>query len=157
MQDHQNPIEYPGKCRTGFCFFGFVIAIQNRFNHFDIPVAERAPNKLINSVGSIGKAEVVQIFGQLGSRLLNFGDNPAVNRVFDFIFIKALRQLAPVHLAKTGGVPQFGGKIAITLNTGFRNIDITPLGFHRGHKEAQRIGTVFLDNFHRINRVTFGL
>ena len=136
MQHYQNAVKYPCKGCSGLGFKIFITAIENRLGHLNIPVAERTPYKLINTVCRIGKAEIVQVLGQVVRCLFYFGNNPFVDRVFDGINIKIVRQYALVHLAKTCGIPQFGSKVAIALNTRFRNVNVTTLGFHCSHKET---------------------
>ena len=105
MQNNQNPVKNPGKSSTGFGFGLFVFAIQNRLNHLNIPVAERAPGKLVNGIGRFRKAESVQIIGYLFGRLFGFGNNPPVDRQLCLSFIKIRAQSAFVHFTEADGIP----------------------------------------------------
>ena len=154
MQNNQNPFQNPGKRSAGFGFFFLIFAIENRFNHLNIPITERSPDKLIDRIGRVRKTESVKIVGNLPGRLFGLGDNPFVDGAFDFAFIKVRRKNRFVHFAETGGIPELGGKIAVTSNTVFAHVNMR---FHRRHKEAQRVSTVFFDGFHRVNGVALGL
>ena len=52
---------------------------------------------------------------------------------------------AAIDLGEARGVPQLGREIAIARDALGRQLDVAALRRHRGQREAQRIGAVFVD------------
>ena len=71
MQEHEALIENPRHHALGFCQFVCVVALQQRFGQLDIPIANLAPNKGIERVGSVvepvGGEGCIHLFTDFGS------------------------------------------------------------------------------------------
>ena len=86
-----------------------------------------------------------------------FGQDPAVHRAFDPGIVDLARRAALIHLGKAGRIPELGGEVAIAFDGLFGEPDVAPLPGHAAHREAQRVGTVFVDQFQRVHGIALGL
>ena len=59
-------------------------------------------------------------------------------------------------MGKARRVPQLGGEVAIAFDAAFGELDVTPLRFHRGERETQRIGAILIDENQGIDGVPLG-
>ncbi len=61
-----------------------------------------------------------------------------------------------VHFGETGGVPQLGAEVPIAFDPLHIQLQNAPKGGHRGRREAQGVGAVFVDDVQRVHDVAGG-
>ncbi len=101
--------------RAGF-LAAFFAALQDRLDEFEIPVAEAAPDELVDRVRRpvepvIGQREVDRLY-----RLHRFGDDPLVDREAGVRCLQRGRCADAVGLGEARRVPQLGREVAIALD-----------------------------------------
>ena len=129
---------------------------ENCFGQLNVPITKFMPNKGIQGLRSLIKGISVQCRSHSPQRIGDFCDNPLVFIQCHRLRIKSRIPNTPVHFPKTGGVPQFGGEIAIALDTGRVQFHITPLGGHDGQSKAQSIRTVTVHQIQRVHDIALG-
>ena len=133
-------------------------ALHDRLGELDIPVADHAPDELVERIGGLVQAEVGQ---GLVDRLVGAGEftqHPLVDREAGRRGIEALRQRRAIHLGEARRVPQLGREVARALDPGRRQPQAAGLRCgQRRHGEAQRVGAVFVDQLQGIDHVPLGL
>ena len=148
---------------------GGVGEIEAELDDFEIPVAEVAPEELVDEVGGF----VESISGERGVHFggdgIEAGDDPAgfergaawdgwrlaeQGRVdFDAGFAGAL----DVHEDEARGVPDLVGEGAIAFGAGFAEGDVGAGRGHGGEGEPHSIRAVLFDDLDRVDDVAFGL
>ena len=114
------------------------------------------PDKLVDGTGRIVKAIRFQGRINRGNGLSAFGDNPAVQRVFDAVRCKPGRHHARVHFGKSRHIPEFGCEIAITFNPAGGKANIPAGSGHGAQGETQRIGTILINQIQRVDDIALG-
>ena len=135
-----------------------VLALQDRLGELDVPVADDAPDELVERGGRIVQPELGDrlVDAVVGARQL--AQHPFVDRELGRRRIETLGQRRAVHLGKARGVPELGGEVARALDPRRRQPQAAGLrGRHRRHGEAQRIGAVFVDQLQGVDDVALGL
>ena len=92
------------------------VALQDRLGELDIPVADDAPDELVERGGRLVQAEFGDrlVDRDVGARQL--AQHPLVDRELRRAGIEALGQRRAVHLGKARGVPELGGEVARALD-----------------------------------------
>ena len=145
-------------CQNMLCgctFFGVFFIIQTRFSKLYVPVANLAPDEVVNHAASFAQLELLQHFGNALSGVLQTGQNP-------FICQGIRSQLSVgivafhVHQSETGSVPDFVGKVTGCLNALPVEAHIVARGVAGNQHEAQCIGAVLINNLQRVDAVAQG-
>ncbi len=126
-------------------------------DQLDVPVAEGAPDEMVDGVGHVVEAELVERAVELGERLDHLADDPAVDRKLGGRRGDAVARADAVHLQEARGVPQLGREVAVALDPLLIELDVAALAFHRRQGEAQRVGAIFVDQAERVDGVALGL
>ena len=144
--------------------------IEARLDQFEVPVAELAPEEVVDHmrgfVEAIGCERVVHLLRDT----IEAREDPAV--------FQSLRWMKPtplaassigardaratacgptIHEEEASGVPDLVGKGAIALGAALGEGDVGTGRSHRGQREAHRIGAVLLDDLDRVDHVALGL
>ncbi len=143
MQHHEDLIEYP--CGNVSSFFPTRGVAKHGFDQLDIPVAEGAPDEVIDRVGHLVVAQLVKRVVQFGERLHHLPDDPAVDGKLGRRRGDAVACADAVHLQEARGVPQLGREVAVALDALLIELDVAALAFHRREREAQRVRAVLVD------------
>ena len=162
VQHDEDLVERPAGDGAGFGRDGSIGGVlsgafgwgrQQRLGQLQIPVAEAVPGKAVDRIGigieAIGRDRGFQRPRGRG----DFADDPAVDGVLRRRWRLACRAGDAIRLAEARCVPQFGGEVAIAFNALFIELDVAALAFHRGQREAQRVGAELVDQHQRIDGI----
>ena len=137
----------------GFLAFAF-FAQQAGLAQLNIPVTEFAPGEIIDLRGSQAEVAVLHMLGDILHCLLQPGQDPLV-RSLQLRGIKGF-PLVYVHQYKAAGVPHLVGKVPGSLHLVLAVAGIIAGAHAHYQAEAQRVGTVFVNNLQRIYAVAQG-
>ncbi len=135
---------------------------EARLDDLQIPIAQLAPEKLVDRAGGLIKTVVRQRLVYLSGHAIEARVYPAVLEVTQIVFCNALRQTyspnaVQIHEDKARGVPDLVGKCAIA----FRAIGVERnVGSRRRHgsqREAHCVRAVFLRDLDWVDHVALGL
>ena len=136
----------------GCTLFSIFFIIQTRFSQLDIPVANLAPDEVVNHAASFAQLEFLQHFGNALGGVLQTGQNPFICqsvRCQLSIGIIALH----VHQRKAGSVPDLVGKVTGCLYALPVEAHIVTRGVAGDQHKAQGVSAIFVNNLQRINAV----
>ena len=143
--------------------------VETQFDEFEVPVAELAPEELIDGVGGfveaiVGEsvvdgsgdgAEAVEDPSGFERRVGGeFGDGAVVAHRH---LVAGLFGAIDVHEEEAGGVPDLVGEGAVAFGAGFAEGDVGAGGGHRCEGEADGVGAVALDDIDGVDDVALGL
>ena len=131
----------------------FVAGVQADFRDFDIPVAEFIPQKIIQLLYGDAELEVLQILCNFLRGTVKRIDDPFVLK--RQLIRQTVRHVMPlqVHEDKTCGVPNLVGKVAARFDLLLRIAHVVSWAVARGKRKAQRVRTVLVDDFQRVDAV----
>ena len=158
MEQLSRLAQHEGRDGARLILLGTVGALQSGFAELDVPVADDAPDKFVERRRRVVQAILCQrmVDGVVGTCQLS--KYPLVDGKLRARRIETLRQHSAIHLREAGRVPELGGEVARSLDPGRRQAQTAGRGRrHRRHREAQRVGTVFVDQLQRVDDVALGL
>ena len=131
-----------------------IFIIEPRFCQLDVPVAELAPDKLVDHAPRFAQLELLQILRHARRRLLAARQDPAVGeRIVLRRRSEARIEVLQIHEHEARGVPQLVREIS-------RRFDALPVEAHvvarrvaRNEHEAQGVRTVLVDDLDGIDAV----
>ena len=150
VEHHEDLVERPGGDALG-------LVVERALDQLDVPVAEGAPDEVVDGVGHLVVAQLVERAVELGQRLDHLADDPAVDRKLGGGRGDAVAGADAVHLQEARGVPQLGREVAVALDALLIELDVAALAFHRRQREAQRVGAIFVDQAERVDGVALRL
>ena len=156
MEQLQALVERPGDGGPRLVLDVLVVAGKVRLHELQVPVAERAPDELVDAGGRVVGAERLQRGGHLAHGAFGLASNPAIERVLDASRVEAFAADALVHLGEARRIPQLGCEVAIALDALLGEADVAALGRQRGHREAQGVGAVLVNEAERVFDVALG-
>ena len=110
--------EHKGSHGARLVLLRAVGALQHGLGELDIPVADDAPDKLMERARGVVQPEVADCSVDRGVGARQFAQHPFVDREPHAGRIEALRQRGAVHFGEARGVPQLGRKVARALDAG---------------------------------------
>ena len=129
-------------------------AVENRFGHLDIPVAEFLPDEIIDLLNGNAQLIAVHIVGDIRSQLIHLIQNPSV-RGGELFRINGFRHFPSFHIHKdkTGCIPDLVGEIPACLHPFPVKTHIVS-GRISGHQsQAKGVRPIFINNLQRIYSV----
>ncbi len=157
MQELQALVEHPGGAGARLGLGLLVVAGEDRLDQLEIPVAEDAPDELVDGGGRLVELVGFDAGGHGAGGALGLPSDPAVQRVAHALGIEVALAHAFVHLGEARRVPELGGEVAVALDALRRELDVAALGGHGGEREAQRIRPVLIDEAQGVHDVPLGL
>ena len=135
-----------------------LLVIEACLRQLDVPVAELAPQELVDRASRLTELIVLEVCRHVARRLLCAREDPAVGEriVLRRRHERCVRSLE-IHQHVARGIPDLVRKIA-------RRLDALPVEAHvvagriaRDEHEAERIRTVLFNDLHGIDAVAEGL
>ena len=139
------------------CLCSILFVVKTRLHHFNIPVTEFLPDKVIDFLYCNSQLIFIQIFCNILCQCVDLGENPLVctgkggkvNLCRNLCFFQ-------VHHNKSGRVPYLIGKVSACLYSFPVETHIIS-GRISGHQsQTQGISAVFVNNLKRVNTVSKG-
>src|SRR6185312_6084251 len=144
--------------------------VHAQLYELEVPVAELAPEELVNGVGGFVETIFPQRALDFGGDGREAGEDPTgfegcglrqfeckrVVRV-QGDFVAGFTSTLNLHLQEAGGVPDFVREGAVALGAGFGEGDVRAGRSLRGEGETHRIRTVFLNDLDWVDHVALGL
>src|SRR4029078_9514908 len=112
----------PGGGGTSLALRLGLVAREHRLRQLQIPVTEGMPDKMVERRRRLIEAEGGDGVGHILSDTANGGTYRTIESLIGACRFEGLVRQAASHLTKTRSVPQLGCKIAITFDTGFREL-----------------------------------
>ena len=153
MQQLHSACQYG--CQNMLCgctLFGVFFIIQTRFSQLDVPVANLAPNEVINHAACFTQLELLQHFGNALSGVLQTGQNPFISQGIRSQLSVGIVAFH-VHQSETGSVPDLVSKVTGCLYTLPVETHIVARGVAGNQHEAQGISAVLVNNLQRVDAV----
>ena len=154
VQQDQALIQRPGigRPRLGLC--RRVFAVEDGLGEFQIPVAERVPDETIKRLCRIVEAEG---FHRLVHRLARLGDLALYPAVEGKCHLGRAIRMGHVEdapeVAITCRIPELRAEVAVALDPLHVELQHPAERGHRRIGEAQRVGTVFVDDLERVDHI----
>src|SRR5215207_1551145 len=98
MQHEKDLVEHPGGRGFGFGLRLLVVASQNRFDQFEIPVAENVPYEIIKGGCTLVVTMLLNRFGHYVACAREFAGDPTVDRQAHCNRIEIRNTQTPVYL-----------------------------------------------------------
>ena len=148
--------ENGGKYVLSSCtFFSVFFIVQTRFSKFDVPVANFAPDEVVNSAASFAQFKFAKQIGNFFRYVLQAGKNPSICQGVRSQFRIGVIAFN-VHQCKTGSIPNLVSKVTSGFYTFPIEAHIVTRGVAGNEHEAQSICTILVNNFQRINAIAQG-
>src|SRR5690554_1404907 len=112
--------------RLGLCCL--ILAVEDRLQQFQIPIAEEAPDETVSGASRIVEAVVGDAFGDRPRGARQFRQYPAVDGETRILGLERRIALDAVHLRKAGCIPKLGAEITVTGDPRRIELNVTPLG-----------------------------
>jgi len=153
MQQLEGVAHHIDQNLSGDLCFGSVFP-QAGFCQLNIPVAENIPDKVVQLADCNAQLKLLKVIGDLFDQGVVLGQHPFV---LDGKLIERQSQIhllvLEVHQNKAGRVPNLVGKVAAGNDLLIAEAHIVARCVAGGKGEAQRICTVLVDDFQRVDTV----
>ena len=146
------------------------VEVEAEFDEFEVPVAELAPEELVDGVGGFVEAVVGEGVGDAVGDRAEAGEDPAgfegrglgeLERdgvvAGERDLVAGFAAAVDVHLQEAGGVPDLVGEGAIAFGAGFVEGDVGAGRGLRGERETDGVGAVFRHDLDGVDHVALGL
>ncbi len=157
VQHDQDLIERPRRGAPRFRLRGFILAIEQWLDEFEIPIAIDIPNEFVERTSCLVKAPRFQFTRDIRRAFRGLADDPLVHELLWACWIELIPHRAFIHLRETRGVPELGAEIAIAFDALFAEFDVAPLRRHRRQSEAQGISAKLIDELQGVHGIALGL
>src|SRR5439155_3823234 len=150
---------------------------QPWLDQLDVPIAELAPEKVVDAVGSLVEAVSFERLIDIVDHAVEARKNPAILQASRFesahplcsagALARGLSELfqrpdtgllrrVHTHEHETSCIPDLIGKITIPLSSIFRKCNVGARGSHGCQREARGIGPEALDDVDRVDHIPLG-
>ena len=135
----------------------FIFRIEGRFDRFDVPVAEFAPDEIVQL--SAGKTDLVflQVLVYRFRRFLQAGQDPLVCDGFFCLFHRQELHAFEIHHYETRGIPNLVDEVSRAFDLFFVEAGVTTGGDAVGKGEAEGVGAVLVDDQEGVDAVAEAL
>ena len=131
-----------------------LLVIEARLRQFDVPVAELAPQELVNHAACFAELVVLEVRRHIVRRLGRTRENPAVGeRAVALLRHEGIVRALEIHQHIARCVPDLIRKIARGLHALPVEAHVVARGIARDEHEAQRVRAVFLDDLYGVDAV----
>ena len=136
----------------GCAFSRSFFVVKARFGNFNVPVANFAPDKIVNGASCFAKLKAFQQAGNVFNGILQTRKNPFISQRIRRKFC-ILVVAFHIHQRKARCIPNLVGKVAGAFHAFPVKTHIVARSVAGNQHKAQGIGAVFFNNFQRVDAV----
>ena len=153
VQQFEGAFEHEYEHGEGGRLFGLIFAVERALAQLDVPIAEVAPEEVVQRAGGDAQLELAHVEGDFFDGALQPRDDPLVGGgELDGGHGRDVDPLR-VHQHEAGGVPHLVHEVARRLDLALTVAAVVAGRDARDEGETQRIGAVLVDHFQRIDAV----
>ena len=130
-------------------------AVQSRFDHFNVPVADLAPDEIIHGTACFAQLKLIQQRGHIRGHILHAGKDPLIRQFVRRPFRVDLIAFQ-IHQREAGSVPDFIGKVPCGFQTAPVETHVVAGRIAGDQHEAQGVAAILFDHLQRIDTVAQG-
>ena len=148
----QNGLKRPKRC---FLAYGIIGAVQSRLHHLDVPVAELAPDKVIDLLDSDAQLKLFHVLGDIRYHMVELGQNPLILRLKSLRHGRSIRLLPVLHVHhdEAGSIPYLISEVPAVLHALNIEAHVVAGRIPCNQGETQCIRAVFVDDLKGINAI----
>ncbi len=132
------------------------LAVQTRFYHLDVPVAELLPQEIVNLLYGNAELVAVHIVRHLTDQRIYLRKDPFICQCQAHPGFSDGLCFFQVHHDETGRVPYFVGEVPAGLHALHVETHVVAGRVSGDQRQTERVRAVFVDDFERIDTVSEG-